>query len=149
MWRALHHTPKFANTPYSRVAALDQLSRMVVRDLNLAKKRKKLGQHGELGEHGVSPSAGSSKKKKGLKGFKASKGHEAFIDRVKGRIGKGGQRTEQIALEREEASLKGMIRVDEWGSLMYAPSFYAKQALKLGTDPLSPLSPTGSANNTS
>lgn len=116
MWRALHHTPKFANTPYSRVAALDQLSRMVVRDLNLAKKREKLG------HHGASPSAGSSKKNKGVKGFKASEGHEAFIDRVKGRIGKGGQKIEQIALGAEEANLKGMIRVDEWGSLMYVPS---------------------------
>lgn len=117
MWRALHHTPKFANTPYARVAALDQLSRMVVRDLNLAKKREKLGQHG------ASPSSGSSKKIKGAKGFKASKG--AFIDRVKRRIGKGGQKIEQIALGAEEANLKGMIRVDEWGSLMYVSSSFA------------------------
>ncbi|ORY89411.1 hypothetical protein BCR35DRAFT_262402 [Leucosporidium creatinivorum] len=112
MWRALHHTPKFANTPYSRVAALDNLSRMIVRDLNLAKKREKL----EV--HGTSPSAGSKKSKSVKSFFKGAEGHEAFIDRVKGRIGKGGQKIEQIALGAEEANLKGMIRVDEWGSLM-------------------------------
>lgn len=103
LWRSLHHTPKFANTPYSRVAALDQLSRKVVKDLNLAKRRESLD-----------GSASATK----IKGFKGQH-REDFIGRVKGRIGKDAQKVQQAHLGEDEVQLKGLVRVDEWGSLMY------------------------------
>lgn len=112
LWRALHQTPKFSNTPYARVAALDQLSRKVVRDLNLAKRYEKL--IGGAEGHVVVPSA-AARKIKGLKGVHA--GRQGFLNQVKGRIGKIDE-VEQFHVASEEANLKGLIHVDEWGSLM-------------------------------
>lgn len=127
LWRALHQTPKFANTPFSRVAALDQLSRKVVKDLNLARRKSAA----------AGKSADASRASRIKAALRPRPGHKddgsggednvEFLDRVKGRIGKEAKkRMEQVRLsragqEQQPSSgelLKGMIRVDEWGSLM-------------------------------
>lgn len=58
-------------------------------------------------------------KKKKLAGFKQRlSSHASFLNLVKERIGKAHQKVENVNLANEDTTLQGLVRVDEWGSLM-------------------------------
>ncbi|GAA5820165.1 hypothetical protein JCM11251_005511 [Rhodosporidiobolus azoricus] len=137
LWRTLHHTPKFNQTSPARVAALDQLSRKVVSALNEARNRAEARHRIELlvqqpggsrdsylvdrlEAEAAKTSSGSrwgpKKKTQAMSaGRKSSKA--PFLNRVKERIG-SKDRVKDVVLGNDETSLKGLIRVDEWGALM-------------------------------
>lgn len=139
LWRTLHHTPKFAQTSPARVAALDQLSRKVVAAMNEARDRAEaahrvelLVQPGANGDHylverekadavtSVSSSSGGGRRaaRKPFRDRKSSK--VSFVNRVKQRIG-SSERVKDYVLGNDQTSLRGLIRVNEWGALMFVP----------------------------
>ena len=105
LWRALHHTPKSSITPFTRVAALDQLGRKVVRDLNKSSKRVPF----------VKQTTSEAPRKKPTKEREST--HATFLNRVNNRINNAGPKS-QIMQQIGVDSLVGKIRVDEWGALM-------------------------------
>ncbi|GAA6001300.1 hypothetical protein JCM10207_006597 [Rhodosporidiobolus poonsookiae] len=130
LWRTLHHTPKFNQTSPARVAALDQLSRTVVSALNEARNRAEARHKLELlvqqpggtrdrylveREKAEAAASAQSWRKKPFKGRQSSK--VPFLNRVKQRIG-SSERLKDVVLGNDETSLRGLIRVDEWGALM-------------------------------
>ena len=107
LWRALHHTPKSSITPFTRLAALDQLGRKVVRDFNKSSKRIPFV---------VGPSKSEeSRRQKPTKEREST--HASFLNRVNNRINNAGPKS-QILQQIGVDSLVGKIRVDEWGALM-------------------------------
>ncbi|KAI5480771.1 hypothetical protein MNV49_007177 [Pseudohyphozyma bogoriensis] len=109
LWRALHHPPKSTNMPFSRVAALDQLGRKVVANLNKSKVRggsaiplPPLVLEEEFGREAVLRKERDST-------------HAPFLNRVKERIGKVG---DQVEVPHADELSATPIRIDEWGSLM-------------------------------
>ncbi|GAA6040237.1 hypothetical protein JCM8097_004199 [Rhodosporidiobolus ruineniae] len=134
LWRTLHHTPKFNQTSPARVAALDQLSRKVVSALNEARNRAEarrrldsivhLQAGGSRDRFLVEREAADSEhlatlgrraRGKAVPGRQSSKA--PFLNRVKQRIG-SSERVKEVALGNDETSMRGLLRVDEWGSLM-------------------------------
>ncbi|KAM0791362.1 hypothetical protein ACM66B_005827 [Microbotryomycetes sp. NB124-2] len=145
LWRSLLHTPKFDDTPYSRVAALDQLGRQIVRQLNKSGKVS-LGDNHEGHKRAkskslrVAASGWSSRSQKrrhvarslSLPLKKASSGagshlearHDdsqvQFLRQVKERIGERNDylMTNSMRNSKDHASLKNRLAIDEWGHLM-------------------------------
>ncbi|BGP16395.1 hypothetical protein JCM10213_004048 [Rhodosporidiobolus nylandii] len=130
LWRTLHHTPKFNQTSPARVAALDQLSRKVVGAMNEARNRAEARHRIELlvqqpagmrdrylveREKREAAAAGKSRSRQPFRDRKSSKA--PFLNRVKQRIG-SSERVKDVVLGNDETSLRGLIRVDEWGALM-------------------------------
>ncbi|GAA5850379.1 hypothetical protein JCM8547_001853 [Rhodosporidiobolus lusitaniae] len=131
LWRTLHHTPKFAQTSPARVAALDQLSRKVVAAMNDARDRAEARQRIELlvqqpggsrdrylverEKREAAVSTGSRRVRKPFKDRHSSK--VPFLNRVKQRIG-SSERVKDIVLSNDQTSLRGLVRIDEWGALM-------------------------------
>lgn len=113
LWRSLHHPPKFSNTPFSRVAALDHLSRKVIADLN---RNRRGGTHlssPPLFKQGR-PSA-SRRRKPPPRERESS--HAPFLNLVKGRIGKK-ERIRDAPAVGVGHGLARKIRINEWGRLM-------------------------------
>ncbi|GAA6060106.1 hypothetical protein JCM10212_003514 [Sporobolomyces blumeae] len=125
LWRSMHQTPEYANTPPARVAALDALSRKVVAYLN--ESRTVGDAKARLDLLLWSDSSDSFEDKRGIrngderprrKTFKNRGNSRArFLNKVKERIG-STERVRDFAFGNYESSLKGMITIDEWGTLM-------------------------------
>ncbi|KAK4053923.1 hypothetical protein OIO90_003760 [Microbotryomycetes sp. JL221] len=142
LWRSLLHTPKYPDTPYSRVAALDQLSRQIVHELNRSGRksypqRQGAGGNKRLKGPRAAVSAWSSRTNRrrnmprGLSlpgksaviksGFQLQDSQAEFLRQVKERIGERDDQTtpgSSVRKSRDHASLRGRLRVDEWGHLM-------------------------------
>ncbi|GAA5925121.1 uncharacterized protein JCM15063_004927 [Sporobolomyces koalae] len=122
LWRSLQHVPELTNAPSVRIAALDALSRQIVKYLNssetVAEARTQIASLLEPAEevvHDVSKRDSRQVMRKTYKNRASSKAK--FLNRVKQRIG-SSERIEEVAFGDESTSLKGMITVDEWATLM-------------------------------
>lgn len=115
LWRSLHQPSKDDATPFSRVAALDQLGRKVVSNLNLARSRRE-AEVPSLVVQSKRPAAGRSRP-----AMERASTHAPFLDRVKGRIepGSGGKEVVGGRGGKSKAGNGvGEVRIDEWGALM-------------------------------
>ncbi|GAA5984878.1 hypothetical protein JCM11641_005449 [Rhodosporidiobolus odoratus] len=131
LWRTLHHTPKFNQTSPARVAALDQLSRKVVSALNEARNRAEASEQigllvqqpavmrdRDLIEREKKEALLTARGRPGRKPFRDRQSSKTpFLNRVNQRIG-SSERVKDVVLGSDETSLRGLIRVDEWGALM-------------------------------
>lgn len=139
LWRALLQTPNYEATAFSRVAALDQLSRVVVSELNRSNKlydaRTSAPAPGRLGHVGngrrptrlrMSKQARRSlqvaprEKDFGLQQAYAGS-HEDFLTQVRERIGEQAGAFDDRGSahgSQTRTKLKGMIRINEWSHLM-------------------------------
>lgn len=121
LWRTMHQTPEFVDTPAARVAALDALSRQIVKLLNGAEtvgearvKIDSLMEPIESSSMNRSRHEGRSRRKS----FRDRANSKArFLNKVKQRIG-STERMHDVVFGNEDTSLKQMITVDEWGTLM-------------------------------
>lgn len=130
LWRAMHQTPEHSGTPPARLAALDALSRKIVKYLNesptVGDAREKVAQLIETEEedeeygakqvkrHRDGTTRGSTRRQT-FRERGSSKAH--FLNKVKQRIG-SSERIHDIVFGSDSTTLKGMITVDEWGTLM-------------------------------
>ncbi|GAA6016717.1 hypothetical protein JCM11491_000217 [Sporobolomyces phaffii] len=126
LWRALHQTPEHKGTPPARVAALDALGRKVVAFLNtsptVGDARDKIAELIETEEsdsrpvkrHGNGARVGGMRRKT-YRERGSSKAR--FLNKVKQRIG-SSERLHDVIFGSDSTTLKGMITVDEWGTLM-------------------------------
>ncbi|KAK4054478.1 hypothetical protein OIV83_000972 [Microbotryomycetes sp. JL201] len=142
LWRSMLHTPKFQDTPYSRVAALDQLGRQIIRQLDKSGKAN-FGDDSGLARTTSLRAAASGwssrstrrrisprglympgKKSSGGSGLSVQARHDAsqvqFLRQVKARIGERNDHlmANSIRKSSDRASLKNRLSVDEWGHLM-------------------------------
>ncbi|KAM0753119.1 hypothetical protein T439DRAFT_311789 [Meredithblackwellia eburnea MCA 4105] len=114
LWRSMHQPPRAQETPFSRVAALDQLGRKIVANLN--KVRRRSGSRTLALPPVVSASQGGSKGKAIANDRDST--HEPFLNRVKQRIGAPVAHHDQAASSDTQKVVMGEIRIDEWGALM-------------------------------
>lgn len=111
LWRSLHQPPRDQSTPFSRVAALDQLGRKIVANLNQSRRRRG-------GKHPILPPLVSKRPNPKITDEREST-HAPFLNRVKQRIGASEPSGEADAAGGEHDDLShGPIRIDEWGALM-------------------------------
>ncbi|GAA5901768.1 hypothetical protein JCM5296_005401 [Sporobolomyces johnsonii] len=127
LWRTMHQTPHYNQTPPVRVVALDGLSRKIVNALNDARTtadaKAKLGLLVQP-HHQTTPLLERASRRATREGRSRRKtfrdrgsSQAPFLNRVKSRIG-SSERVHDVVLGDDDTSLKGRIRVDEWGALM-------------------------------
>jgi len=117
----MHQTPEFADTPPARVAALDALSRQIVKLLNEAETvgeaRVKINSLMEPAES-TSENRTQYERRSRRKTYRDRANSRArFLNKVKQRIG-STERMHDVVFGNDDTSLKQMITVDEWGTLM-------------------------------
>lgn len=136
LWRTLHQTPDYQQTSPARVAALDQISRKVAAALNEATDRAEAEErlehvfHFTVRNHERGPGVGGREQVHLSKPSPRERverarpvikngriGKARFLNRVKERIG-SKERVKEVQLSTDETSLRGRVRVDEWGALM-------------------------------
>jgi len=149
LWRTLHQTPDFKQTSPARVAALDQISRKVAHALNEAAHRAEAEEnlehvfHFTVREHErnhpvaapqVHMSKPSPRARERADRARPNRrlGKARFLNRVKERIG-SKERVKEVQLSSDETSLRGRVRVDEWGALMRGQEHTME---KINTPPL-------------
>ncbi|GAA5931754.1 hypothetical protein JCM3775_000034 [Rhodotorula graminis] len=154
LWRTLHQTPDFKQTSPARVAALDQISRKVAAALNEAAHRAEAEEQLEhvfhfavrdhehraqaavqqVHMHKPSPRERAAADRVRPAPVRPNRrlGKARFLNRVKERIG-SKERVKEVQLSTDETSLRGRVRVDEWGALMRGQEHTME---KINTPPL-------------
>lgn len=121
LWRAVHHTPSCPFTPFYRLAALDQLGRQVIKDLNRSQrdgKNIKL-----IFPPLVGASTRKSTKRRKSNSQERESTHAPFLELVRGRINGPSTKPARLRTKAGPELVRGEIRIDEWGTIMLGQTF--------------------------